>query len=103
MRLFSASFFLLPLLLFSDANALDLRIETTRRASCKRKTQPGDRIQVHYVGKLAADGTQFGSSFDTNQPFEFQLGTGRVIEGYGCIVHNIIRTACAPLANFLGV
>ncbi|KAL1974403.1 hypothetical protein VTN31DRAFT_4607 [Thermomyces dupontii] len=82
MRLFSASFFLLPLLLFSDANALDLRIETTRRASCKRKTQPGDRIQVHYVGKLAADGTQFGSSFDTNQPFEFQLGTGRVIEGW---------------------
>lgn len=94
MRPFSIALFLLPLLLFPGVGALDLGVETTRRVSCKRKTQPGDRIQVHYVGWLAADGSQFSSSFDTNQPFEFQLGTGRVIEGYYSIFQFLLQTAC---------
>jgi hypothetical protein len=35
----------------------------------------GNRMFVHYVGKLT-DGTQFDSSRDRGQPFEFSLGKG---------------------------
>jgi peptidylprolyl isomerase len=45
------------------------------------KPATGDRITVHYEGKLT-NGTVFDSSYSRNQPFTFTLGIGQVIKGW---------------------
>ncbi|KAI3749686.1 hypothetical protein L2E82_20302 [Cichorium intybus] len=50
-------------------------------ASCEIQAHKGDRIKVHYRGKLT-DGTVFDSSFERGDPIEFELGTGQVIKGW---------------------
>mgnify|MGYP001045005137 CR=1 FL=1 len=44
--------------------------------------QKGDRVSVHYVGKLASDGKEFDNSYKRGTPFSFVLGSGEVIKGW---------------------
>lgn len=42
----------------------------------------GDQVEVHYVGALGADGSEFDTSWARGQPFTFTLGSGQVIAGW---------------------
>jgi hypothetical protein len=75
------------ILLLSTAIAQDtsngLEVEVTTPASCTRKTQKGDTIQVNYRGTLESDGTEFDSSYGfLREPFKFVLGAHQVIKGW---------------------
>jgi FKBP-type peptidyl-prolyl cis-trans isomerase len=57
-----------------------LRIEDVTEGSGSAAAQ-GQRVSVHYTGWLE-NGTQFDSSKDRDEPFEFMLGAGQVIRGW---------------------
>jgi FKBP-type peptidyl-prolyl cis-trans isomerase len=46
------------------------------------EAQPGDTLSVQYVGVDYETGKEFDSSWDSGQPFTFQLGSRQVIPGW---------------------
>ncbi|KAF2235261.1 FK506-binding protein 2 precursor [Viridothelium virens] len=70
--------------LLALTSALDkpLDIQVTSPVECERKTKTGDKVEVHYRGTLAADGTEFDASYNRGQPLSFFVGKGAVIKGW---------------------
>jgi FK506-binding protein 2 len=68
--------------LLGAALAADVTTEYTLSHSCKRKTQRGDTISVHYHGTLQASGSKFDASYDRGTPLTFSVGSGQVIKGW---------------------
>jgi len=60
--------------------AAELEIEDLA-VGAGEEARPGHLVTVHYTGWLT-NGTKFDSSVDRGKPFEFQLGEGRVIQGW---------------------
>ena len=78
--MYSLSILLSAILLVPGTFSFDtpLDIDVTHKVECKRPTQRGDKIDVHYRGTLASDGSVFDASYNRGQPLTFTVGKVRV-------------------------
>ncbi|TFK67399.1 hypothetical protein BDN72DRAFT_843178 [Pluteus cervinus] len=78
-----ASCFLFAAAVLATEAPTELVIDTTfEPEACTIKATKGDSLQVHYTGKLLANGNKFDSSLDRGQPLPLKLGMGQVIQGW---------------------
>lgn len=61
--------------------ASGLEYTITEKGTSGKKAEIGDKVVVHYTGKLTND-TVFDSSVKRGTPFTFKLGAGQVIKGW---------------------
>ena len=47
-----------------------------------KEVMKGDRVEIHYVGTLESDGSQFDSSRERGTPLPFTVGQGQMIKGF---------------------
>ena len=69
-----------------------IKTEVLREKDCKRKTQNGDQLFVHFWGMKTVGGDVFHTTWTDrfkddkipvyNKPYRFQLGLGEVIDGW---------------------
>ncbi len=64
----------------ADGRLVDLIVDDVRIGNGS-EAGVGDTVSVHYIGTTQA-GVKFDSSYDRNEPFTFNLGEGKVIEGW---------------------
>jgi len=68
----------------NESDGDGLVVKTIKEAkSCDKAAEIGDRLRVHYVGRLEdEEGKIFDESRPRGQTFDFTLGVGQVIQGY---------------------
>ncbi|KAI9756814.1 MAG: Peptidyl-prolyl cis-trans isomerase fpr2 [Lichina confinis] len=78
------SLFLLsvPFLGLVAAAGEKVEVEILHEVECKRRSTKGDKIEVHYRGTLASDGSEFDASYNRGSPLSFTVGKGQVIKGW---------------------
>ena len=47
-----------------------------------KAAKKGDEVEMQYVGVLYEGGTEFDASWNSGEPFPFELGGGQVIKGW---------------------
>ncbi|HBT97574.1 MAG TPA: peptidylprolyl isomerase [Desulfobulbaceae bacterium] len=58
-----------------------LKYVVTKEGEGEATPKPGDRVAVHYSGRLLDD-QEFDSSYKRGEPIEFAVGQGQVIKGW---------------------
>ena len=74
-----------------------LTVETITEGNGTKPTT-GDKLHMHYVGTLAADGSEFDSSRKKDKPFRFTLGQGEVISGWD---EGVAQLSCGETAKLM--
>jgi len=63
--------------------AEEFKIEHVKTNECEVKSKNGDKLSMHYTGRLNShEGPKFDSSVDRDQTFDFTVGAGQVIKGW---------------------
>lgn len=61
---------------------MSLTVEIKTKGDEKNFPKTGDKVEIHYVGTLKSDGSEFDSSRARNKVFECTIGVGQVIPGW---------------------
>lgn len=69
-----------------------------REGTGDERPYPGDTVFVHYVGTLESDGSQFDSSRERGEKFQFDVGKGSVIKGWDLGIPTMRRGELARFA-----
>lgn len=86
---------------FKDAvdilgNQKVLKLVTQTGAPGDARATRGTTASIHYTGTLL-DGTKFDSSRDRGQPFETEVGVGRVIKGWDAVMPTMAKNERAEV------